>query len=163
MHDIAGVGAHHDELAMRHVDHAHYAESDSQTDGGQKIDRGERQGVQRQIGGLVQPDIEQDRFKRLLCGIGNGGVRFGVKQHEVMRGQCRRLILQRHQGWHRPGRRQSLISRLARGICGQRGNGDASDLPVRDGGDQRVPDRGDARQWRGKIRLDQPRIGFCLG
>jgi hypothetical protein len=43
LHDIAGIGADHDELAMGHVDHAHHPEGDGKTDGGKEIDRRQRQ------------------------------------------------------------------------------------------------------------------------
>ena len=41
--DEGGVGAEHDQLAMRHVDHAHHAEGDGEADGGEQQHRAERE------------------------------------------------------------------------------------------------------------------------
>ena len=35
LHAPGGVGANHDEFAVRHVDHAHHAEGDGQADSGE--------------------------------------------------------------------------------------------------------------------------------
>ena len=40
--DVAGIGAHHDEFAMRHVDDTHHTKGDGKTDGSEEIDRSQR-------------------------------------------------------------------------------------------------------------------------
>ena len=49
LHHIAGVGSHHNEFTMGHVDNSHDAKSDRQTNRSQKEDRRQRQRVQCQI------------------------------------------------------------------------------------------------------------------
>ena len=65
LHDKSRVGAQHDHLAMRHVDHAHGAEGDGEPDGGQQQHRAERNAI---------PDILRHlpRGQRLLDRVGGG-------------------------------------------------------------------------------------------
>ena len=163
LHHIAGIGAHHDEFAMRHVDHAHDAKGDGKADGGQEIDRGQRQAVQRQIGGLVQSDLELDRLQRIGGGGGNRGIGFGIEQDKAMRGQGRRLIIQRHERRHGTGRGQGFIRRLARGVRGQACHRNARHAAAIHCGDQSVLDGLGTCQWRRETRLDKAGIGLGLG
>ena len=104
LHDIAGIGAHHDELAMRHVDHAHHAKGDGQPDGGEKIDRGQRQRIERQIGGC-------ERARRAIrsppapwppCGRQWAAHRYSVRKRRARSARHRPRPRSR---WPRPGRR----------------------------------------------------------
>ena len=56
--DEGGVGAEHDQLAMRHVDDAHHPEGDGEADGGEQQHRAERQ---------AEPDVLRLAPHRLAC------------------------------------------------------------------------------------------------
>ena len=57
LHDIACVGTHHDELAMRHIDDPHHAKRDGKADGRQKIDGGEAERIYQKIDIFIQGDL----------------------------------------------------------------------------------------------------------
>jgi hypothetical protein len=88
LRDIAGVGTGGDELAMRHVDHPHDAKGDGKSDRGEEVDRGQRQAVQRQIGGLDGAELGADGGKGLGgCG-GHGGIGLDIDIMEGEGGLC---------------------------------------------------------------------------
>ena len=60
LHEVARIGADHDELAMGHVDDPHDAESDGEPDGGEKVDRSERYSVEREVEEPVETDARLD-------------------------------------------------------------------------------------------------------
>ena len=39
LYDIAGIGPHHDELSVRHIDNTHDAKGDGKANGGKEINR----------------------------------------------------------------------------------------------------------------------------
>ena len=84
--DEGGVGAEHDQLAMRHVDDAHHAEGDGEADGGEQQHRAERE---------AEPDVLRLRPHRLHAldggdafrrGLGDLGLVDGAERHERREG-----------------------------------------------------------------------------
>ena len=49
LHHEGGIGAEHDEFAMRHVDHAHHAEGDGEAERGQQQHRAEREALEQRL------------------------------------------------------------------------------------------------------------------
>ncbi len=117
LHHIASVCAHHDELTMGHVDDAHHAEGDRQADGGEEINRRQRNRVQRQVEGLVQADLQLNPLQCMRGGSGHvrRGLRVGIKEH--MRSKCCINVGLRDQSRDGSGLSQCLI-RLRAGSGG---------------------------------------------
>ena len=163
LHDIAGVGAHGDELAMGHVDHAHHAEGDRKADGGEEVDRGERQAVEGKVGGLHGGDLVADGFQGGACGGCDGGVGFGVDVVEMMGGEggCGLVI----GGGLRDGACgfQRGIGAVAGGLGVQIGQGDAADFAVLQVGDQGGALGFNRQAGGGEVGGYQQVIGFGLG
>jgi urea transport system permease protein len=127
---VAGIGADGDELAMRHVDHAHHTEGDGQTDGSQKVDRGERQGIEAKVGGLHRPDRGADPPKGSFGGGGHGGVGLGVDLVELGGGKGgARLIVGGGDG-DGPACLQRGIGAVAGGLGVQVSQRNAADGPI---------------------------------
>ncbi len=135
--DVARVGAHHDELAMRHVDYAHHAEGDGEADGREEVDRGERERVEREVGRLHDAHLHGDGRK----GIGGGGrhlrVGVGVDVGEAVRGEGGGHLGIGRGGGNGTGRFERGIRAVAFGLGGKCGHRDAAHRAARDVGDER--------------------------
>jgi hypothetical protein len=66
LHDIGRVRADHDQLAVRHVDHAHQAVSDGEAERGEQQDRAERGAGEREAEPLAPGEARLDRAQALL-------------------------------------------------------------------------------------------------
>ena len=161
--DEAGIGAHHDEFAMRHVDNAHHAEGDGKPDGGEEVDRGERQRVEAQVGGGVQGHLGLDGAERGGGRQRHGGRRAGVA---LVEGELveRRLDL----GLGRDGFDDASVGERGigdvAGVLGvQRGELDAADFTAVHVRDQRGALVGAADAGLGEVLRDEKIVGGLGG
>ena len=138
LHDIAGVGPHHDELTMRHVDHAHHPKGDGKADGCEEIDGSKRQRVEAQVHGLAERQLGFDVPQGLLSRKGHGDGRAGedFEEHKAGQGCWDGLFCDKRWGGACGGQGGICIS--AGGICIQRSNLDARDLRAINIGDERL-------------------------
>jgi len=74
LHDIGGIGAEHDHLAMRHVDDPHHAEGDGEADRGEQQHAAEADALEEVE---AEADIELPALERGERGCG-GVAHFGV-------------------------------------------------------------------------------------
>ena len=123
---------------MGHVDDPHDAEGDGKTDGGEKIQRGKRKGIERKIGEPVETDDAVDRIERCDSSIGNRAVGLGIGLVEGVLGKQSFALGKRHEG-RRPARLDQFavgIVALLGGIEG--GKHDAFNHAIDSVGNQRL-------------------------
>jgi len=78
LNDVGGVSTEHHQFAVRHVDDAHDAEGDGETDRDQHEDGTLAQAVNQRLHARIEAPVAFDDAQALLCGLANGGVRFPV-------------------------------------------------------------------------------------
>ncbi len=106
LHDVGRIGADHDQLAVRHVDHAHQPVGDREAERGEQQDRAERDaGEQRRrhspqtrrppphAGCAVASDFGPPRRRRAPPRRAAPGVGIARFAERADRGEARRLVL----------------------------------------------------------------------
>ncbi len=151
---------------MRHVDHAHHAEGDGEADGGEEVDRGERQRIERQVGELVQ----RERATRWRASAASAASvtawdRFGIDLVEAVGGEGGRHVARSWRRGHAACGFQRLIGGDTGGLGVQLGHRDARHRTVHDVGDQRraalvrASARAAARRCRRAVAAPRPAAG----
>ena len=132
LHEVARIGADHDELAMGHVDDPHDAESDGEPDGGEKVDRSERYSVEREVEEPVETDARLDPVQRLARSRGDGGAALVVDLEEHEPAEALGDIGLGRRGRGDPGLDQCGIGPVACAFGVQGCHGDAADFAIHD-------------------------------